>query len=742
VRGLAGSARTAIAWCGCTRPVGSPMCRRVLPAALAVLAFLSTACSRADSMPEPSTEAGASGDNPFFVESDLPFGLPPFDRIENRHFGPALERGMAEELAEVERIAADPAPPTFENVFVALERSGRLLRRVRATFNNLTSAHTDEEKEAVRSEFAPKLAAHTDAIRLNERLFERIEAVYDQIDELNLDAESRRLVERYHRDFVRSGAMLGAADKERLRALNAELAELGTRATQNVRNEANDLATIVDTREELAGLSEAEIAAAERAAVERGLTGRFVIPLQNTTGQPVLASLENRGLRRRIMEASLARGSRGGPYDNREVLASMFRLRAERAKLLGYESYAAYVLEDQTALTPTAVNERLAQLTPPAVANARREAAALQAMIDAEGGRFRLASWDWAYYAEKVRRSEYAYDESALRPYFELDNVLQQGVFCAANRLYGLTFHERTDLPTYHPTVRVFEVRDRDGEPLALFLADYYARPSKRGGAWSSSYASQSRLLGERPVVANHLNIPEPNEGDPTLLTFDEVTTAFHEFGHALHAMFSDVEYPRFSGTSVPRDFVEFPSQVNEMWATWPEVVESYAVHYQTGEPMPQELVERVLALKTFNQGFATTEYLEASIVDQALHQLAPADVPDADELMAFEAEALRVAGADLAEVPPRYRVPYFSHIVTNYAAAYYSYIWAEVLDADAVRWFEEHGGLSRANGDHFRETLLSKGGSADELELYRAFRGRDAQVRPLLERRGLVPRP
>jgi peptidyl-dipeptidase Dcp len=646
---------------------------------------------------------------------------------------------MAEELAEVERIASNPEPPTFENTVVALERSGRLLRRVRSTFGNLTSAHTDDEKEALRSEFAPRFSAHTDAIRLNTRLFERIQSVYDEIDALGVDGEARRLVERYHMDFVRSGATLAEADKERLRSLNTELAELGTAATQNVRNEVNDAAIVVDAREELAGLSEAEVAAAERAAAERGLDGKYVIPLLNTSGQPVLAKLENRELRRRIHETSLSRGSRGGPHDNREVLARLFRLRTERARLLGYDNHAEYVLEDQTALTPEAVSQRLAELTPPAVANARREAAALQAMIESEGGAFVLEPWDWAYYTEKVRRAEYAFDESALRPYFEIDNVLQRGVFFAANRLYGLDFRERTDLPTYHPTVRVFEVHDRDGELLALFLADYYARPSKRGGAWASSYVSQSHLLAEKPVVANHLNIPEPSEGDPTLLTFDEVETMFHEFGHALHAMFSDVTYPRFAGTAVPRDFVEFPSQVNEMWATWPEVVESYAVHYQTGEPMPRELVERVLAMETFNQGFATTEYLAASLVDQALHQLTADEVPAAEELMAFEADALRAAEADLRAVPPRYRVPYFSHIITNYAAAYYSYIWAEVLDADAEKWFEERGGLLRENGDHFRATLLSRGGSGDELELYRAFRGRDAEVGPLLERRGLL---
>ena len=520
--------------------------------------------------------------------------------------------------------------------------------------------------------------------------------------------------------------------------MNAELAELRTRFSQNVLNEVNASAVVVDSPAELAGLSEAEIQAAADDATERDTEGRYVLPLLNTSGQPRLASLEDRSLRRRIMETSLARGSQGGEYDNREVVSRIAELRAERAALLGYESHAAYVLEDQTALTTEAVNQRLSELTPPAVANARREADALREMIRAEGGDFDLEAWDWAYYTEKVRRAEYSFDESELRPYFEMWRVLEDGVFFAANRLFGLTFAERADLPTYQPDVRVYEVHNADGELLALFLADFYARPSKRGGAWMSSYVRQSRLLGEQPVIANHLNVPKPPEGEPTLLTFDEVNTMFHEFGHALHGFFSDVTFPYFSGTAVPRDFVEFPSQVNEMWATWPEVLESYAVHHDTGQPMSPELLDKVLALETFNQGYTTTEYLAASIVDQALHQLRPGEVPAGDGIMAFEAEALRSAGADLAQVPPRYRITYFRHIFGGYDAGYYSYIWAEVLDADAVEWFRENGGLLRENGDHFRSAVLSKGGSVEAMELYRTFRGRDARVEPLLERRGL----
>ena len=683
--------------------------------------------------------SGASGDdNPFFTESPLLFNMPDFDRIEDHHFAPAYERGMAEQRAEIDAIVNESEPPTLENTLVALESAGRLLQRVSATFSNLRSANTNETLEAVRSEMAPKLAAHRDQIFLNGRLFERIKAVYDQRNDLDLDPESLRLVERYHTDFVRAGAMLSDEDKEDLRALNAELAELTTVFSQNVLNEVNDLAVVVDSRDELEGLSENAIVAAEEAAKARGLEGKYVIALVNTSGQPPLASLENRALRQRIHEISLSRGSRGSDFDNREVLTRVVRLRAARAQLLGYANHATYVLENETARTTAAVNERLATLTPAAVANAEREAADMQALIDAEGGDFELASWDWAYYSEKVRKARYDFDGSQLRPYFEMDNVLQKGVFFAANRLYGLSFKERTDLPVYHPDVRVFEVYDENGEMLALFLADFYARPSKRGGAWMNAYVSQSQLTGGRPVVSNNLNVPKPPEGQPTLLTFDEVSTMFHEFGHALHGMFSNVTYPYFSGTSVPRDFVEYPSQVNEMWAVWPEILENYAVHHETGEAMPRELLDKVLATQKFNQGFATTEYLAASLLDQAWHQMTPDQVPDAGGLLEFEAKALRNAGVAMDAVPPRYRSTYFSHIMGGYSAGYYSYIWSEVLDAHTVEWFKENGGLRRENGDHFREALLSRGGSVDAMTLFKAFRGEEPDIGPLLERRGL----
>ena len=678
-------------------------------------------------------------DNPFFAESPLPHQLPPFDRIDDAHYAPAFERGMADQIAEIEAIAGASEPPTFENTIVALERSGQLLNRVAATFFALSSADTNDAINAIRNEMAPRLAAHTDRMLLDAGLFARVESLYEQRADLGLDDESRRLVEEYYVDFVRAGARLSDAEKERMQAINSRLAALSSRFTQNVLDEVNASAVVVESRDELAGLSEGQVAAAVAAAEARDLEGRYVIPLLNTSGQPALASLEDRGLRERIARTSLARGSQGGEYDNRGVITETARLRAERAAMLGYPNHAAYILERQTARTVDAVNERLASLAPPAVANAEREAADLQAMAAADGADIELAAWDWSYYTEKVRAERYAFDASQLRPYFEMDNVLENGVFFAANRLYGLTFEERPELPVYHPDVRVWEVFDADGQALGLFIGDFYARPSKRGGAWMNAYVSQSHLMETSPVVGNHLNVPKPPEGEPTLLTFDEVTTMFHEFGHALHGFFSDVRYPYFAGTSVPRDFVEYPSQVNEMWATWPEVLRNYAVHHETGEPMPADLLDRVLATQQFNQGFATTEYLAASLLDMAWHQLTADEVPDAAGVEGFEAAALEAAGVALDTVPPRYRSTYFSHIWSSgYSAGYYSYIWSEVLDADSVEWFKENGGLLRENGDHFRSTLLSRGGSVEALDLFRAFRGAEPDIGPLLVRRGL----
>jgi len=618
-----------------------------------VMALTATACSKTDSEPaamktvadtnkEEVTAVTTVSENPFFTESTLYFRLPPFDQIEDSHYAPAFELGMEEHMAEINAIANDPEAPTFDNTLVAMERSGQMLNRVESVFFSMASADTNDTIEELRSEMAPKLSAHKDAILLNSLLFERIGALYEQRDSMELDPESYRLIDETYKDFVRAGALLSDDGKETLKAMNAELASLQTQFSQNVLNEVNANAIVVDSAEELAGFSENQVAAAAEAAKARKLEGKYVIPLLNTSGQPALSSLENRALRERIHQTSLSRGMSGDEFDNRETLTRVAEIRAERAQLLGYDNHADYSLEKQTAGTTSAVNERLATLAPLAVANAKREAADLQAMIDAEGGDFELASWDWDFYSEKVRKERYDFDESQLKPYLEMNNVLVNGVFFAAEKVYGLTFKERTDLPVYLPDVKIWEVFDADGTTLALFIQDYYARESKRGGAWMNAYVAQSNLMGTKPVVANHLNVPKPPEGQPTLLTWDEVTTMFHEFGHALHGMFSNVKYPTFAGTSVPRDFVEFPSQVNEMWADWPEVLENYALHYKTGEAMPVELLDKVLATARFNQGFVTTEYLAASLLDQAWHQKTPEELPAAAGLLEFEALALQ----------------------------------------------------------------------------------------------------
>lgn len=721
------------------------------PLAIALAAALALQTASTFAQPSPSQDPAVPADpaaaqqaNPFFAESPLPLHYPQFDRIHDTDFAPAFDRGMADELAEVRAIADNPAPATFENTILAMERKGRLLNRARTVFSSLVGADTNPAREKLRADYAPKFSAHRDAIVLDPKLFARIKALHDGLATSALDDEGKRLVTKYYEDFVRAGANLSDADKATLRDMNGELAKLGTQFSQNVLAEVNDSAVVVDTRAELAGLPEGDIAGAAEAAKARGLDGKYVLALQNTTGQPPETYLQDRALRERIHKASVARGSRGNPWDNTALVSRIMTLRLARAKLLGFPDYASFVLADETAGTPKAVNDMLGRLAPAAVRNAKREAADLQAMIDKEqaaAGKptFKLEPWDWAYYSEKVRQEKYAFDESQLKPYLELDNVQQKGVFYAAGQLYGLTFKERHDLPVYHDDVRVFDVFDKDGRQLAIFISDMYARPSKRGGAWMNSYVDQSGLTGHLPVVANHLNIPKPAKGEPTLLTWDEVTTMFHEFGHALHGMFSNVEYPYFSGTSVPRDFVEYPSQVNEMWSDWPSVLANYAKHYQTGAPMPRELLDKVLASSKFNQGFATTEYLGAAMLDQRWHQIADAArIPAADGVMAFEANALKQDGIDFAAVPPRYRTPYFSHIMGGYAAGYYAYIWSEVLDADTVEWIKAHGGLTRENGDHFRDTLLSRGGSKDAMQLFRDFAGRDPDIKPLLERRGL----
>jgi peptidyl-dipeptidase Dcp len=685
---------------------------------------------------EPASMLPAS--NPFARPSTLPLQYPAFDKIRNEDYAPAFAEGMRVQAAEIEAIADNKAAPTFENTIVAMERSGQLLNRVQNVFFNLVGCNTNEEMQKLDKELAPRLAAHSDAIRLNGKLYQRVKALYDKRDKLHLAVEDKYLLERYHTDFLRAGARLSDADKARLKAYNAEIAGLQTQFSQNVLKEANASALVVDTRAELAGMSDKAIDAAALEAKKRGLDGKFVVPVVNTTQQAPLAVLTQRATREKLLALSLARGSHGGEYDNREVVLKLAKARAERAKLLGYPSHAAYMLEDQTAKTTGAVNKLLAEFARPAVNNARKEAAEIQKVADAGQGGFAAAAYDWDFYGDKVRQARYAFDQNQLRPYFEFNNVLLNGVFYAATKEYGITFKERHDLPVYNPDVRVFDVFDADGKQLAIFLHDPYARANKRGGAWMNAYVNQNGLMGTKPVVANHLNIPKPAEGEPTLLTYDEVRTMFHEFGHALHGMFSNVKYPRFGGTRVPRDFVEFPSQVNEMWMAWPEILSNYARHYQTGAPMPRELLDKVQASQKFNEGYRTTEYLAASLLDQSWHQLGADQIPA--DVLAFESSALHQAGVDFAMVPPRYRTTYFSHVFSGgYSAGYYGYLWAEKLDADTVEWFKQNGGLSRKNGDYFRKMLLSKGGTMDAMDMYRAFRGREAQIEPLLERRGLT---
>ncbi|MGY1745717.1 M3 family metallopeptidase [Blastococcus sp. SYSU D00695] len=672
--------------------------------------------------------------NPLEQSSPLPFELPPFADITLEHCREAVLAGMAEQRAEVAAITGSAQPPTFADTVVALERSGRLLRRADAVLGNLSSSLSTPRLREIERELAPLLSAHSDAIRLDPALFARVDAVHAGRLEAGLDPESLRLVERYHLDFVLAGARLDDTGRARLTALNAELSQLSTAFAQNLQAATEAAAVRVTDAGELDGLGEEEVAAAARAAADRGLPG-YLLTLVLPTGQPLLAKLRDRDLRRRVFEASVSRAS-SGEHDNGPVAARIARLRAERARLLGFDTHADLVLADQTAGSVAAVDAMLASMVGPSVANARAEAAVLAEAAAADG--VELAAWDWAFYSERVRAERYAVDTAALRPWFELDRVLVDGVFHAAELLYGFRFTPRPDLAGYHPDVRVWEVTDATGAAVGLYLGDWFAREGKRGGAWMSSFVSQSRLLDTRPVVVNNLNVTRAPDGQPTLLTLTEVDTLFHEFGHALHALSSAVTYPRFAGTAVPRDFVEFPSQVNEMWAMWPEVRDHYARHVGTGEPLPGEVVTALDAAALWGEGFATLEYLAATLLDQAWHRITPeTEVGDPVE---FERRALAAAGVASDLVPPRYRTAYFQHVFAGgYAAGYYSYIWSEVLDADTVEWFKDNGGLTRANGDVFRERLLARGGSVDPLEAFRAVRGRDADPGPLLRRRGLA---
>jgi peptidyl-dipeptidase Dcp len=673
--------------------------------------------------------------NPFAQRSTLEYELPPFAQIKEEHYLPAFYEGCAEQLAEVQAILDTPGAATFENTIVALEKSGQYLMRMLLVFYNKSSSDTNDALDAIEEEIAPKLAAHQDSISLNPALFKRIKDLYEARESLGLNSEDAWLLERYYKDLIHAGAHLTDAQRARLKELNEELSSLETQFSKNVLADTNDLAVLVESLEELDGLSENEIAAAAAAAKDRGHDGKWLIGMVNFTGNPVLDSLTNRGLRKKIMEASLLKANRANNNDNKPVLLKMVKLRAERAKLFGKETHAEHVIAVQTAEHPDNVHAMLRKIAPAAVRNAKAEAEDLKKSAGTD-----IESWDWGFYTEKVRLEKYNIDTSKMRPYFELERVLHDGVFFAANKLFGVTFKERPDLVTYHPEARAFEINNADGSKVGLFIGDFYTRDSKRGGAWMNNLVDQNFLFNQLPVVVNNMNIPKPPAGKPTLLTFDETTTLFHEFGHAIHGFLSQVKYPRVSGTSVQRDFVEFPSQVNEMWILWPEVVENYARHHETGEKLPQEWIDNLNAARTFNEGHATTSYLAAAILDLAWHSLNTEEAAKVTDVVAFEAQAIKDYGLDFAPVPTRYRSTYFSHIFAGgYSSGYYGYIWSEVLDADTVNWFKENGGLKRENGEHFKNTLLGRGGSIDSMQMFRNFRGRDSKIEPLLERRGLL---
>ena len=692
--------------------------------------ILLAACSKSNNQSDMSN-------NPLFTESTLPFEAPNFDAIAVEHYRPAFETGMEQELNEMEEIASNAESPTFENTIVAMEKSGQLLSRTSSVFYNLTSAHTNEQIQEIQKEMAPKLAAHSDDILLNADLYERVKTLYDKRDQLDLTGAELKLLEDTHRDFVRAGARLSEDEKQRMREINERLSTLTTQFQENLLELTKERSVLVEDETMLDGLSDDRIAAAKQAASSQDKEG-YLLTITNTTRVPILKELNNRELRQRVWEASAYRGiGENGGIDNRPLILEIVKLRAERAELLGYENHAAYKLDPQTAKTPENALNMLTDLIPPVIENTNQEKAAIKAMMEKDGIEDEVKPWDWNYYAEKVRQAEYNIDQSKVRPYFELDRVLKDGVFFTMNKLFGITFEERTDLPVYHPDVRTFDVYDEDGEQIGLFYADYFERESKRGGAWMNSYVSQSQLLDKKPVIVNVMNIPKPAEGEPALISFDNATTMFHEMGHAVHGLLSDVKYPSQSGTSVPRDFVEFPSTFEEDWAIQPEILANYAKHYETGEQIPQELLDKVIEASNFNQGFDTQEYLAATMLDMEWHLLGTDEIPN--DVQEFEQKALAKHNLDTEAIPPRYKSPYFAHTFSGgYSANYYAYIWSGVLAADAFAYMQEQGGLNRENGNRFRQHILSQGGSAEAMELYKAFRGQEPDVKHLLERRGL----
>jgi peptidyl-dipeptidase Dcp len=676
--------------------------------------------------------------NPFYAASTLSLQAPPFDKIKDSDYQPALEMGMAQQREEVRTIAENPEPPTFENTLVALEKSGRLFQRVLPVFNAVTAANRSAELEKLQEIEAPKLAAHKDAIFLDAKLFHRVETIYKERESLKLDPESVRLIEYYYQQFVIAGASLSDTDKAQLKKLNEEESTLSAAFSAKLVNAAKDAAYMTTDKAALAGLNESRLKGAAQAAKDRG-AGGYVIPLQNTTQQPDLASLTQRATRQAIFENSWNRAERGGPNDTRETLARLAQVRAQKAKLLGFPNFGTWRLQDQMAKTPQAAVKFMDALVPGSTARAAVEATDIQALIDGQKGGFTLQPWDWDFYAQQVRKAKYDLDEEQVKPYFELNRVLQDGVFYAANQLYGITLKERHDIPVYHPDVRVFDVFDADGKQLALFYCDYFKRDNKNGGAWMENFVNQSRLLGTLPVVYNVANFAKPAPGQPALLAFRDVVTMFHEFGHALHGIFADSMYPAISGAQVARDFVEFPSQFNENWASYPAVFKHYARHYQTGAEMPAELVAKIEKSSKFNQGYGLTEIVAAAELDMQWHTLPPdAPLQKVDE---FEVGALKRKNLFLSAVPPRYRSSYFAHIwQDDYAAGYYAYLWAEMLDHSAFQWFEDHGGMTRANGDRFRQMILSRGNTEELGKMYSEWIGGEPTIEPMLKFRGLVP--
>jgi peptidyl-dipeptidase Dcp len=708
-----------------------------IPAMSILLIFLA-ACNSGSEQKKVRVQAEDLASNPFMHPSSLPFQAPDFTKIKDSDFAPAFDEGFKIDSAEIEKIASNPEPPTFENTLVALEKSGELLRRVNGVFNMLSGANTDSVLQKLSEDIAPRMAAQSDAIYLNNKLYERIKTIYQKKDELRLDKESLRLLEYYHTEFIRAGADLSADNKTRLKKLNEEEAGLSAIFTNKLLAAAKAGAFVADNVEALKGLSEGALNSAAQDAEAAGEKGKWLLPLQNTTQQPALQSLDNRDTRHGLFEASWNRAEKGDKNDTRATIVRLAEIRAEKASLLGFPNFAAWNLQDQMAKTPEAVQTFLRKLVPPAVAKARKEAVNLQEVINKEKGGFQLEPWDWNFYAEKIRKTRYDLDENQVKPYFELYNVLENGVFYAANQLYGLTFKRRTDIPVYQADMRTYTVYDKDSSELGLFYCDYFKRDNKSGGAWMSNLVDQSKLLGTKPVIYNVCNFTKPAPGEPALISYDDVTTMFHEFGHALHGFFADQTYPSLSGTSVARDFVELPSQFNEHWAMEPKVFRHYAVNYKTGEPMPQMLVDKIRKSQKFNQGYALTEILAAAELDMEWHTIPAGDsIKSVDN---FETEALKRTNLNLSQVPPRYRSSYFLHIWANgYAAGYYAYLWSEMLDDDAYNWFREHGGMTLANGQRFRDMILSRGNTEDYNKMFYDFRGHKPDIKPMLEDRGLT---